>query len=67
MWRTWRRVICRRGSSGVGSSRGPQASKGSGASRLRRPWLTAMPMRVTAMLFAVDQVRVRVVRSTPGA
>jgi hypothetical protein len=26
-----------------------------------------MPMRVTAMLFAVDQVRVLVVTSNPGA
>jgi len=61
-------VIFVRGSrSETGPRPGPQFLKGSGSSSYSLPSPTAMPSNVAAMLFAVDQVRVFVVMSTPGA
>ena len=52
---------------GVGVAAWGSQSKPSGASSDSLPWSTSMPISVAAMLLAVDQVRVRVVTSTPGA
>ena len=66
MFSTWRRVMALRGSVS-GDAAGGSQSKPRGSSSCIRPSSTSIPIRVAAMLLAVDQVRVRVVMSTPGA
>ena len=64
--KAWRSVILFRGSVSGAVTSGSQ-SKPSGASSDNSPASTFMPISVAAMLLAVDQVRVRVVRSKPSA
>ena len=66
MLSTCRSVMRLRGSVPGAAAAGSQ-STASGASSAILPWSTSMPISVAAMLLAVDQVRVRVVTSTPGA
>ena len=65
MLRTWRSVIPERRS--LPDRAGGNHSNDSDSSSAMRPSSARMPINVTAMLFAVDQVRVRVVKSKPGA
>ena len=66
MLSTWRRVMALRGSVSGDGADGSQ-SKPRGSSSFSLPSSTSIPMRVAAMLLAVDHVRVRVVMSTPDA
>ncbi len=66
MWSRLRSVMALRGSLSGDAARG-RHGRSRGSSRDSVPWSTNIPIRVTAMLLAVLQVRVRVWRSTPGA
>ena len=62
-----RRVMASRGSGAGRSLIAGSHSNAKGASRASSSLSTFMPISVDAMLFAVDQVRVRVVISNPSA